>query len=154
MTRAHLRRLAVTGLALSALAVCACERREAVAVAGAAAPTVDFPVGPIPGPEQARPIAPNPYEGDEVALRDGRRLFVSYNCEGCHGGHGGGGMGPSLRDVTWIYGSSDAAIFDSIAEGRAHGMPSWGSRLPREQIWKLTLYIRSLRTPREPEKPQ
>ena len=29
-------------------------------------------------------------------------------------------MGPSLRDATWIYGNTDADIFNDIAEGRAH----------------------------------
>jgi cytochrome c oxidase cbb3-type subunit III len=63
-------------------------------------------------------------------------------------------MGPSLRDVDWIYGDSDANVFSSIAEGRAHGMPAWGTKLPEEQIWKLTAYIKSLRTPLEPDPPK
>ena len=62
-------------------------------------------------------------------------------------------MGPSLRDVDWLYGSSDEAIFSSIAEGRGKGMPAWGSRIPDEQIWKLVSYIRSLRTASEPDPP-
>ena len=56
-----------------------------------------------------------------AAIAEGRQLFVQMNCSGCHGGRAGGGMGPSLRDVDWIYGDTDAQIFDSIAEGRAHG---------------------------------
>jgi cytochrome c oxidase cbb3-type subunit 3 len=96
----------------------------------------------------------NPFADNAVALTEGRTLFVQYNCAGCHGGHAGGGMGPSLRDVVWIYGNSDAHIFDSIAEGRAHGMPAWGTKLPQEQIWKLVAYIQSLRTPQEPQPPQ
>jgi mono/diheme cytochrome c family protein len=39
-------------------------------------------------------------------------------------------------------------------EGRQHGMPSWGSKLPREQIWMLVSYIKSLRTPNEPDPPR
>ena len=62
-------------------------------------------------------------------------------------------MGPSLRDKTWIYGDEDAQIFDSIAEGRANGMPSWGSRIPENQIWELVAYIKSIRTPQEPDPP-
>jgi cytochrome c oxidase cbb3-type subunit 3 len=95
----------------------------------------------------------NPYTQDPIALAEGRRLFVWYNCYGCHGGHAGGGMGPSLRDVTWIYGNSDANIFNSIAEGRANGMPAWGTKLPEDQIWKIVAYIKSLRTPLEPQPP-
>lgn len=55
-------------------------------------------------------------------------------------------MGPSLRDVDWLYGSDDAQIFSSIAEGRAHGMPSWGTKLTDDEVWKLVTYIKSLRT--------
>jgi cytochrome c oxidase cbb3-type subunit 3 len=62
-------------------------------------------------------------------------------------------MGPSLRDSTWLYGGSDADIYASIAEGRANGMPAWGTKLAADQIWQLVSYIQSLRTPNEPERP-
>ena len=62
-------------------------------------------------------------------------------------------MGPSLRDQDWIYGHSDARIHASIADGRAHGMPAWGTELPDDYLWKLTAYIQSLGTPSEPEPP-
>lgn len=112
------------------------------------------PVGPIPGPPRERKVLVNPYRDDAQALRDGRHLFVSFNCSGCHGDHAGGGMGPSLRDEDWIYGSEAADIFDSISEGRAHGMPAWGSMLPPQYVWQLVTYIQSLRTPQEPDKPE
>ncbi len=95
----------------------------------------------------------NPYTGDPVALQDGRRLFDWYNCSGCHGGHAGGGMGPSLRDPVWIYGNRDDQIFDSIAQGRSKGMPAWGTKIPEDQIWELVAYIKSMRTPQEPDPP-
>jgi cytochrome c oxidase cbb3-type subunit 3 len=63
-------------------------------------------------------------------------------------------MGPSLRDAVWIYGSSDAHIFSSIAQGRANGMPSWGNEIPQEEIWKIVAYVKSMRTPAEPEPPE
>jgi cytochrome c oxidase cbb3-type subunit 3 len=62
-------------------------------------------------------------------------------------------MGPSLRDVDWIYGSSDAQIFSSIVEGRARGMPAWQTRLSSDQTWKLVSYIKSLRSRNEPQAP-
>jgi cytochrome c oxidase cbb3-type subunit 3 len=61
-------------------------------------------------------------------------------------------MGPSLRDPAWRYGDSDAHIFASISQGRGQGMPSWGTKIPQEQIWKIVAYIKTLRTPNEPEK--
>jgi cytochrome c oxidase cbb3-type subunit 3 len=121
--------------------------------ASAAPPPVPTPVGPVPGAEQNPARRDNPYHGNVAAMTEGRTLFVRMNCSGCHGGRAGGGMGPSLRDVDWIYGSTDAQIFDSIAEGRAYGMPSWGTALPEDQIWKLVAYVKSLRTPDEPHPP-
>jgi cytochrome c oxidase cbb3-type subunit 3 len=63
-------------------------------------------------------------------------------------------MGPSLRDASWIYGSSPIEIANSIAEGRAYGMPAWGTKLTPAQIWQITAYIQSLRTSREPDPPR
>lgn len=62
-------------------------------------------------------------------------------------------MGPSLRDQDWIYGSLDAQVFSSVAQGRAHGMPSWDSKLTDDQIWQLVAYIKSLRSPLEIQPP-
>ena len=118
-----------------------------------ASPPLQTNIGPIPGPVYHVALRTNPYANDDIAVTDGRRLFLSYNCYGCHGGRAGGGMGPSLRDPVWLYGDSDAQIFSSIAEGRSQGMPSWGSRIPEDQIWKLVAYIKSLNTPEEPDPP-
>jgi cytochrome c oxidase cbb3-type subunit 3 len=131
------------------------ERSNVSAASGIPAPLV--PVGQIPGPHipgttQQRD-APNPLANDDTALAQGRQLFVAMNCSGCHGGHAGGGMGPSLRDKSWIYGGQAREIFDSIAQGRAHGMPSWGLRIPQDQIWRLVAYIQSLGSDREPDPP-
>ena len=115
-------------------------------------PAIRNPVGPVPGPDVAAPLPANPYAFDKVATAEGRQLFMQYNCAGCHGDHAGGGMGPSLRDQDWRYGGSDADIAATIAQGRT-GMPAWGTKLPQDQIWKLTAYIKSMRTPYEPEPP-
>jgi cytochrome c oxidase cbb3-type subunit III len=124
-----------------------------VAVEGDA-PPIGIPVGPVPGAAIPLNTGQNPYAQNKVGLAEGRMLFVSYNCYGCHGGHAGGGMGPSLRNGDWIYGGADYQVFNSIAQGRAHGMPAWGTKLPEDQIWKLTAYVKSLRTPNEPDPPE
>jgi cytochrome c oxidase cbb3-type subunit 3 len=62
-------------------------------------------------------------------------------------------MGPSLRDVDWIYGNRDDQIYSSIAEGRANGMPAWEPRMTADQMWKVTAYIKALRTRNEPQPP-
>lgn len=130
-----------------------CQKQPVETAPSGAEPAVRIPVGPIPGAGKATNLPRNPYEGNQVAIREGRHLFQWMNCSGCHGGHGGGGMGPSLRDPVWRYGSSDAHIFDSIAQGRAHGMPAWGTRLPEDEIWKLVAYIKTMRTPMEADPP-
>jgi cytochrome c oxidase cbb3-type subunit 3 len=115
---------------------------------------MDSPVGPLPGASDGSEApAENPFANDGRALQEGRRFFVAYNCAGCHGDHGGGGMGPSLRDERWLYGSSDADVADSIAEGRAHGMPSWQRMLTEAQIWQIAAYVKSMRTSHEPDPP-
>lgn len=127
--------------------------RQTTEAASGAPPAISVPVGPIPGVGQEPRLDEDPYATNTVALAEGRQLFIYYNCYGCHGGHGGGGMGPSLRDPVWIYGSSDAHVFDSIAQGRGKGMPAWGVRLSQDQIWKLVAYVKSMNTPLEPNPP-
>jgi len=140
--------------AFAFLSTTACNPAPAEAANEGAPPAVPVAVGPVPGPGEAAASPTNPYSGNPVALAEGRRLFVYYNCYGCHGGHGGGGMGPSLRDPKWKYGDSDAQVFASIAEGRGEGMPAWGTKVPQEQIWKLVGYLKSMRTPSEPDPPE
>jgi cytochrome c oxidase cbb3-type subunit 3 len=97
--------------------------------------------------------ATNPYAGRIDAIVTGRQLFTGMNCSGCHSGYAGGGMGPNLRDSIWIYGSRDADLYATIAEGRPNGMPAWGGRLPKQQIWQIIAYLRTLGSDAEPVKP-
>jgi len=154
--------LLVGALALLSTAAPGCQSQAPLAAEGAR--TVSFepsgtrvvpnqPVGPVPGIGDIAPVA-NPLGNDRTVLEEGRKLFVQYNCAGCNGGRAGGGMGPSLRDGAWRYGSSPDRIFNSIAQGRGQGMPSWRSRLPPDDIWRLVAYIKSLRTSQEPEPPR
>ena len=62
-------------------------------------------------------------------------------------------MAPSLRDAAWTFGGEDASVFASIMEGRPHGMPAWGTKIPSDQIWQIVTYIKSMRTPDEPDAP-
>ena len=86
----------------------------------------------------------NPFEGDRTKIREGAALFVSYNCIDCHGADGSGAMGPSFADGRWHFGGTAGAVFQSIYEGRPAGMPSWGGRIPDDQIWRLVAYVQSL----------
>ncbi|HVZ72111.1 MAG TPA: c-type cytochrome [Polyangia bacterium] len=153
---------ALAALLLTIAPLAGCWRRAASAAEGATTVAVGYggdrtvvnqPLGPVPGPGDITPVA-NPLGEDRVVLEEGRKLFVQFNCAGCHGGRAGGGMGPSLRDADWRYGGTPDRIFNSIAQGRGLGMPSWGARLPQDEIWQITAYISSLRTPNEPEAPR
>lgn len=143
----------ISGVALG-LVVAGCSQPPDLS-SGAAPPPATTAVGPLPGPvvRSGSQSTQNPYANDRSAMAQGRQLFVRMNCSGCHGGRAGGGMGPSLRDVDWIYGNTDAQLFSTITEGRAHGMPSWQKKLDTNQVWMLVTYIKSLRTSNEPERP-
>ncbi|HET7566143.1 MAG TPA: c-type cytochrome [Gemmatimonadaceae bacterium] len=156
-------RIAMLGVgAFLATSGVACKQNRAwmandLASGGAAGYRIDSNVaGVLPGIHPVTEYGPmrNPYANSAAARVQGRQLFVAYNCAGCHGGHAGGGMGPSLRDSVWKYGSSDTQIFATIMEGRPLGMPAWGARIPEPQIWQLVSYIKSLRTPEEPDPPR
>lgn len=137
--------------AVACMLAAACQSPRAAP--NGALPPISNPVGPVPGTLTQPLKVASPLHGNPVAATRGQQLFLRYNCAGCHGDHGGGGMGPSLRDEAWLYGNKDSDIFSSIAEGRAYGMPAWGTKLPESQIWELVAYIQSLRTDGEPEKP-
>ena len=84
-----------------------------------------------------------PYDDNAFAISEGQRLYEWFNCSGCHA-HGGGALGPALMDEVWIYGGAPEAIYASIVEGRPNGMPAFGSRIPRQQVWQLVAFVRSL----------
>jgi cytochrome c oxidase cbb3-type subunit III len=86
------------------------------------------------------------YFNNPEAVNTGKRLFQQYNCSGCHS-NGGGGMGPSLMDDEWIYGSRLEQIHQTLVEGRPNGMPSWGGKVPDQQLWQLAAYVRSMSLP-------
>jgi cytochrome c oxidase cbb3-type subunit 3 len=85
----------------------------------------------------------NPFAGDKEAIAEGKELFDEY-CSECHG-TGTGGSGPDLTDKEWIYGSSDAEVFESVSEGRQGGMLTFSVEIEKDQIWKVIAYVRTLK---------
>jgi cytochrome c oxidase cbb3-type subunit 3 len=102
--------------------------REVELVAGGAAPADS---------------AAGPYEENAYAVSQGKTLYNQFNCSGCHF-QGGGGIGPPLMDADWIYGSRPQNIYETIAEGRPNGMPSFGRKIVPDQIWQIVAYVRSM----------
>jgi cytochrome c oxidase cbb3-type subunit 3 len=97
----------------------------------------------VPGPHTNETPLQNPYQGNALAVAEGKRLFGWYNCQGCHA-NGGGGMGPPLMDDKWIYGSDPENIYATIIQGRPNGMPSFRGKIPDYQVWQLVAYVQSL----------
>lgn len=137
-------------LAAVAVLIGSCDRRHDTDVARAAP---DHP-GVITSalvPTESRSLVTNdrralPYYDNAEAVVAGKKLFAAYNCSGCHS-NGGGGMGPSLMDDVWVYGGRLAQIHQTLVEGRPNGMPSWGGKVPDEQLWQISAYVRSLSLP-------
>jgi cytochrome c oxidase cbb3-type subunit 3 len=102
-----------------------------------------FPNGGAPSPPDQ---VGRRFEGNKAAIADGKTLFGQMNCTGCHF-HGGGGMGPALMSGYWRYGGQMDQIYESIAQGRPNGMPSWQFVLQPQQIWELAAYVKSLSVP-------
>ena len=91
-----------------------------------------------PSSSEAQSFAANAFH-----LSEGKRLYSWFNCSGCHA-NGGGGMGPALIDDKWIYGSAIESIHATIRDGRPNGMPTFGGKVPDDQIWELAAYVRSM----------
>jgi len=113
----------------------ASEARKLLAV-----PATGVLPGAVPPPVDIK----NPFAGDPGALERGMKHFINFNCVGCHAPNGAGGMGPALSNNTWVHGSSAANIYLSIYQGRANGMPAWGTTLPSNVIWELVSYVQSI----------
>ncbi len=97
----------------------------------------------------------NPYAGDELALQQGRELFLT-RCAGCHGTDGrgttpiGAKMYPRVPDLheSLTQKLSDGQIHSIIQDGvQLSGMPAMpgmGADAEREG-WELVTYVRTMR---------
>ena len=84
---------------------------------------------------------------DSVRAAKGKEAFASAGCLGCHGADAKGmhAVGaPNLTDKTWLYGSSEATIIETITNGRQNKMPAWKEFLGDAKIHLLTAYVYSL----------
>jgi len=84
-----------------------------------------------------------PFSDNAQAMAEGKRLYSAFNCNGCHA-MGGGSIGPPLMDDQWIYGDAPDQIYSTIVQGRPDGMPSFGGKIPDQQVWELVAYVRSM----------
>jgi cytochrome c oxidase cbb3-type subunit III len=71
-------------------------------------------------------------------------------CAACHGpeGKGNPALGaPNLTDRTWLYGSAEPVIVETITRGRTNQMPAHKDLLSEAKIHLLTAYVLSLSQP-------
>ena len=88
--------------------------------------------------------------GNPAVVAAGQRVFQSH-CTACHRQNAQGQRQfPNLTDADWLYGSSDAQIWHSIAQGRQAAMPGWADVLSSEQIEHIVDYVVSLNEERLP----
>ncbi len=136
--------LALACVALAVLAGCHREERRVSEQLPASTPLEgivlsDLRAGGTPPPQKPEFI----YQSNAYAISQGKQLYEWFNCKGCHA-DGGGAIGPALMDDRWIYGDSPQNIYATIVEGRPNGMPSFGGKIPPQQVWQLVAYVRAL----------
>ncbi len=84
---------------------------------------------------------------DSVRAAKGKETFTSAGCVGCHGMDAKGTQAvgaPNLTDKTWLYGSSEATITETITNGRQNKMPAWKDFLGEGKVHLLAAYVLSL----------
>jgi len=82
---------------------------------------------------------------DSIRAQRGKELFGAA-CGACHGPDGKGmlGVAPNLADKTWLYGSAEDTIVETITKGRVNRMPAFGEFLGDAKVHLLTAYIYGL----------
>jgi cytochrome c oxidase cbb3-type subunit 3 len=74
-------------------------------------------------------------------------IIFQQACVTCHGKNGTGNHtlgAPNLTDKTWLYGGSEAAIIETITNGRDNQMPAWKDFLGEGKVHLLSAYVYSL----------
>jgi len=80
---------------------------------------------------------------DDLKVARGAEVFKA-SCIACHGADGKGNIvlgAPNLADKTWLYGSSEAVVIETLTKGRMAMMPAQDKVLSSEKIHLLTAYV-------------
>ena len=83
---------------------------------------------------------------DEARAGRGKATFMTY-CAACHGPEGKGTQAlgaPNLTDQVWLYGSSEAALIETISRGRNNKMPAHRDLLGEPRVHVLAAYVYGL----------
>ena len=82
------------------------------------------------------------YERHLYQVGQGGRYFTWYGCGECHGGEAKGAL--DLGDKIWTHGSDLDQVYAFIARGHPGALAHYGERIPTEQLWQITAYVRTL----------
>jgi mono/diheme cytochrome c family protein len=82
------------------------------------------------------------YERNVYQVAQGGRYFTWYGCGGCHGGDAKGAL--NLGDKAWVHGSDLDQVYRYIESGHPGALAHYGERIPTEQLWQITAYVRNL----------
>ena len=86
--------------------------------------------------------------GTNDSLRRVRgEILFKNNCAACHGADGKGNTAigaPNLTDKTWLHGSGEEGIIETVTKGRNNVMPAHKDLLTPAKIHLLAAYVYSL----------
>lgn len=82
------------------------------------------------------------YERNVYQVAQGGRYFTWYGCGGCHGGDAKGVL--NLGDKIWAHDDDLDQVYAFIARGHPGDLARYGERIPTEQLWQITAYVRNL----------
>ena len=81
---------------------------------------------------------------DAARVARGKESFVTAGCVACHGADAKGNVAmgaPNLTDKTWLFGSSEQIIVDTITKGRNQIMPAHKDFLGEAKVHLLAAYV-------------
>ncbi len=84
---------------------------------------------------------------DSLRAQRGKEVFAA-NCVACHGADAQGNPmlgAPNLANKSWLYGSSEATIIETINNGRNNQMPAFGEFLGEDKVHILSAYVLGLK---------
>jgi mono/diheme cytochrome c family protein len=99
----------------------------------------DLPQSAPTGPDDPRVAA---YEQNAFQVSLGGRYFTWYGCGSCHGDSAKGRLDLSRAERRRA--ASFDQVYAMIAQHRQPDGASYGSRIPIEQLWQITAYVREL----------
>ena len=82
------------------------------------------------------------YQGNAYQVSQGGRMFTWYGCAACHAAGARGGL--DLGDGRWRHGGGFDRVYGFIAHGHGAATPPYGDKIPVEQLWQITAYVRNL----------